>query len=143
MTERKVYKSKVDWWVYAVLAIMVVGCLVGPMIDGDNIAGIIVAASMAVMWTFCVTGMKYEINGNQLGIRNLYRWTWVPVEKICKVKKTRGGLATAAMSLDRVSISLSDRNVLKSSMPLIISPKDMDGFISELQRINPAIKYED
>ncbi len=38
MTERKVYKSKVDWWVYAVLAIMVVGCLVGPMIDGDNIA---------------------------------------------------------------------------------------------------------
>ena len=43
------------------------------------------------------------------------------------------------MSLDRVSIRFSDRKVLKSAMPIEISPKDRDGFIADLKKINPEI----
>lgn len=39
----------------------------------------------------------------------------------------------------RVSIKFTDRSVLKSSMPLEISPKDRDGFMAQLKEINPAI----
>lgn len=139
MESMKIYKSKVDWWVYAVCIGTVVICMVGPMFDGDYIAGIILSAVMLVIEVFCFTGVRYAIKGNMLGVRNLHHWTWIPIDKITEVKKTRGIIATAAMSLDRVSIRFSDRKVLKSAMPIEISPKDRDGFIADLKKINPEI----
>lgn len=62
-----------------------------------------------------------------------------PVSKIKEVKKTVGYLATAGMSSRRVSIRFVDRSVLKSYMPLEISPKDRDGFIARLKQLNPEI----
>lgn len=140
MEKRTVYKSKVDWWVYALLILVIAVCLVGPLYGGDNGVWIILPLlGVLAMMVFGMSGVKYEIRGNQLGVRNLYRWTWVPVDKIAEVRKTRGGLATAAMSADRVSIYLSDRNVLRSSMPIIISPENRDEFIADLKSINPDI----
>lgn len=132
-----VYKSKVDWWVYALLIIMIGSCLT---ILWDNyFTGIILAVSMGALWVFCFMGMKYEIKGDQLGVQNMYCWTWMPINKISEVKKTRSILAGPAASLDRVSIRFSDRSVLKSSMPIEISPKNRDCFIAQLKEINPEI----
>ena len=88
-----------------------------------------------------ITTVKYAIRGSELGVRNLaYKWEWLPIEKIESVKPVKSVLAGAALSFYRLSIKFSDRNVLKSSMPLEISPKDENEFIENLLFINPRIK---
>ncbi len=70
----------------------------------------------------------------------LFRPTRLPIDKIKSVKKTTGILSTAAMSTKRVSISFTDRSVLKSFAPVEISPKDRDGFMAQLKLVNPNIE---
>ncbi len=84
-------------------------------------------------------GCRYEIDGDELVIYQFFQPTRLPISKIKSVKKTTGYLATAAMSSRRVSISFTDRSVLKSYAPLEISPKDRDAFIARLKSINPDI----
>lgn len=86
-----------------------------------------------------MVGCWYEIDGNQLVVYQFFRPHRFPIDKISEVKKTTGILATAGMSVRRVSIKFADRSVMKSSMPLEISPKDRDKFISHLKETNPNI----
>ena len=134
------YKSRIDLWVYVLLVLSVGGCFILPAINGEPVIGIIIAGSMAAIWAVGLLGVKYEIRENKLGIRNLFKWIWIPIDKISEVKKTKGYLAGAASSFQRVSIRISDRKILNSSMPVEISPCDIDGFIDDLLRINPSIK---
>lgn len=141
--ETKVFTPKIDWWIYLVLIIMVCGCAFGLFYEGEFLGGYVLGAGMLILWLFAVTGVKYEIRDGQLGIRNFYRWTWIPVNKIATVEKLHGvfvqGAVSATLSLDRVRMTLSDKSVLKSSMPIDISPKDRDGFMAQLKEINPNI----
>lgn len=89
-----------------------------------------------------VAGCWYEIDGDQLVVYQFFSPNRFPIDKIAEVKKTTGILATAGMSCRRVSIKFADRSVLKSSMPLEISPKNRDGFIAKLKEINPDIKVK-
>ncbi len=82
----------------------------------------------------------YEIEGKNLVVYMLFRPTRLPIDKIKSVKKTTGILSTAAMSTKRVSISFTDRSVLKSFAPVEISPKDRDGFMAQLKLVNPNIE---
>ena len=84
--------------------------------------------------------VKYQICDGKLGIRNLfYKWEWFPIDKISEVKKSSGIFSAPALSTKRISIKFSDKKILKSLMPLEISPKDCDGFIAQLKEINPNI----
>lgn len=85
-------------------------------------------------------GCWYEIDGEELVIYQFFRPTRLPIPKIKDVKKTSGYLATAGMSHLRVSITFTDRSVLKSFAPIEISPKDRDGFMAQLKSINPNIE---
>lgn len=144
--ETKCYKSKIDWWIYLVLVIMVSGCVFGPYYEGDLSVGLILGTGMLLLWLIAVTGVKYEIRDGQLGIRNFYHWTWIPVSKIVTAEKLHGvfvqGSVSATLSLDRVRLTLADKSILKSSMPIDISPKDRDGFIAQLKEINPDIEVK-
>ena len=84
-------------------------------------------------------GCWYEIDGDELVIYQFFKPTRLPMSKIKDVKKTSGYLATAGMSHLRVSISFTDRSVLKSFAPIEISPKDRDRFMTQLKSINPNI----
>ena len=88
-----------------------------------------------------ILGCWYEIDGDTLIIYQFFMPQRIHISKIKEVKNTVGYLATAGMSAQRVSIKLSDRRVLKSSMPIEISPKNRDAFIAQLQSINPNITY--
>ncbi|MDE6574488.1 MAG: PH domain-containing protein [Muribaculaceae bacterium] len=66
----------------------------------------------------------------------------LPISKIKSMKKTCGILATAAMSTKRVSITFTDRSVMKSYAPLEISPKNRNGFMAQLKSINPNIEIK-
>ncbi|ROT07718.1 hypothetical protein EEL33_06685 [Muribaculaceae bacterium Isolate-037 (Harlan)] len=134
---RQIYKSRIDWWMWLVL-IFVAGVTIAIAIDST----LWVALPTCGVMIFCIllmVGCWYEIDGNQLVVYQFFRPHRFPIDKISEVKKTTGILATAGMSVRRVSIKFADRSVMKSSMPLEISPKDRDKFISHLKETNPNI----
>ena len=135
------YSSKIDWLIPAVVILTMSVAFIGPIIDGDIfVVGIIVGGLLGAMEIVMFASVKYQIRGNQLGIRNtLYHWDWFPIDKISSIKKTSGILSAPALSTKRVSITFGDRSILKSAMPLEISPVDRDGFIANLVKINPKI----
>lgn len=140
MNTKTVYRSKIDWWVWAVLVfwfamIFAVG------IGSPWWLTLIFCLLPSILIIVLILGCWYEIDGDTLVIYQFFMPHRIPISKIKDVKKTVGYLATAGMSAQRVSIRLSDRRVLKSSMPLEISPNDRDAFIAQLIRINPSISY--
>lgn len=134
------YRSKIDWWVWAIfvfwLAMVSAVCIGSPWW-----LSVVFGLPMAILLLILILGCRYEIDGDDLVIYQFFMPHRIPISKIKEVKKTVGYLATAGMSAQRVSIKLSDRRVLKSSMPIEISPKDRDAFIARLLSINPAISY--
>lgn len=136
--KKTIYRSRIDWWLLScvVLALTVVW-----------------AASVGMYWWFAMFygggvtlicavmlfGCWYVVSDDQLIVYQFFRPHGFPIGKIKDVRKSVGYSSTAGLSRRRVSISFTDRSVLKSSIPLQISPKDRDAFISRLQQINPEI----
>lgn len=137
-----VYKTRIDWWIPCVVILTVAVAFLGPIIDGEIIfAGIIVAALLGIFEIVMFASVKYQICDEKLGVRNFfYKWEWFPIKKISEIKKTSGIISAPALSTTRVSIKFSDKTILKSTMPLEISPKDRDDFIARLKAINPDIE---
>lgn len=137
----KIYNSKIGWIVPFVIVITVIACFIGPLIDGEAYwVGMLLAFILLVFEIIMFASVKYQIRDDMLGVRNfIYRWEWFPIDKISEAKKTHSILSGASLSFDRIAIRFSDRKILKSSMPLEISPKDPDGFLADLKAINPSI----
>ena len=136
---KTIYRSKIDWWVWLVT----VGFLAVIWLSAIGMSWwyvVFVCGSMTLLYAWLMLGCWYEIDGEYLVIYQFFRPTRLPISKIKAVKKTSGYLATAGMSHLRVSISFTDRSVLKSFAPIEISPKDRDGFMAQLQSINPNIE---
>ncbi|MCM1140642.1 MAG: PH domain-containing protein [Muribaculum sp.] len=142
--ETMFYNSKIDWWIPAVVVLTVAVAFIGPIIDGEIfVVGILIGTWLAIMEIVMLASVKYQICDGKLGVRNIfYKWEWFPIDKISEVKKSSGILSAPALSTKRISIKFSDKKILKSSMPLEISPKDRDGFIAQLKEINPNIIVE-
>lgn len=138
----KIYHSKVGWWVYALIPFVVFCCMVGPILTkSDYWLGFVLSVPFCLLIIYLIATTKYAIHGDEIGVRCGFRWSWFPISKIESVSKVNGILASPALSIHRIAIKFSDRKILKSSSPLEISPKDGDGFISDLLKINPNIKY--
>ena len=138
---RTVYKSRIDWWIWCVIAFVVI--LAGVMcVDTYWWLALIYGGGMAVICGVSFFGCWYEIQGETLVVYQFFRPNRFPIGKIKEVKKTIGYLATAGMSRQRVSIAFVDRSVMKSAMPLEISPKNRDRFMAHLKQINPAIEVK-
>ncbi|MCI9607516.1 MAG: PH domain-containing protein [Muribaculaceae bacterium] len=132
-----VYKSKIDWWVWVVFLFMA-GVTTAMALDSTWWVALSFGGTMLVC-ALLIAGCWYEIDGDQLVVYQFFKPNRFPIDKITEVKKTTGILATAGMSCHRVSIKFTDRSVMKSSMPLEISPKDRDGFMNQLKEVNPSI----
>lgn len=136
--DKTVYRSRIDWWMWCVI-IFVVAVIYVMCISTYWWLSLIYGGGITLLFVLLVFGCWYEIKGDQLIVYQFFRPHRFPIMKIREVKKTVGYLATAGMSRLRVSIRFVDRSVMKSSMPLEISPLDRDAFIAQLKRINPAI----
>ncbi|MDE7421112.1 MAG: PH domain-containing protein [Muribaculaceae bacterium] len=138
--EIKVFKSKVDWWVYAIIPFIILCCMAGPILtDSDYWFGIVLSIPFCILVYYVIVSTKYAVRGNEFGVKSLIGWQWFPIDKIESIKRTNSILASAALSTNRIAIKFSDRRILKSSAPLEISPKDERKFIADLLRINPDI----
>lgn len=134
-----IYKSKIDWWLWPVF-IIYLAIMWFSFSSNELWHSIIVVIGWAIVFVVLIFGCWYEISDDTLVIYRFFRPTKIPLDNIKDVKKTTGYLATAGMSSRRVTINLIDNNVLKTYLPVEISPKDRDGFIRQLIRINPDIK---
>ena len=133
------YRSKIDWWAWLCLLVVPVSMWFTAF-EMPWWYAVFICGGLTALCLIGLFGCWYEIDGKSLVVYMFFRPTLLPVDKIKSVKKTTGILSTAAMSTKRVSISFTDRSVLKSFAPLEISPKDRDGFMAQLKSINPNIK---
>jgi len=139
MDKKLVFRSKVDWWVWCVMLSLTATILA---------VAVSVSWIVTVLYTVLVLGLLgvgffgcwYEIDRGTLIVYNLCRPMRLPIGKIAEVRYCKGFVAGPAMSLTRLSIKFSDRSVLKSSMPIEISPLDRDGFVAALLAVNPSIR---
>lgn len=139
MENKVIYRSKIDWWLWFIIIMsysMLIPIGVGTYWWLTLIYGLLFTA----IYVVCILGCRYEIYDQYLIVYQFFKPHRFPIAKIKSVTYTVGYLATAGMSSRRVSIKFTDRSVMKSSMPIEISPKDRDGFCAQLKNINPEIE---
>lgn len=128
----KIYKSKVDWWLIAVIII----AFGYPIVDGILSKEYVLSAvfiALLVLFYFLAKSIQYKIDGE-----NLIIWrTKIPIQSIHKVYRTRMPLSSPALSLDRIGI------VYNKYDEIFISPKEREEFIRELLKVNPTIEVKD
>ena len=103
---------------------------------------------VSVAWTFFMkdslwAALAISVFTVTFVLVTLFRPSKFPIDKISEIKSTKSMLSAPATSFThRLAIKFSDRKILKSSMPVIISPDRQKEFIDQLLSINPNIKVE-
>lgn len=140
------YNSLCDWSTWLMVFFVMAGVLWPLMIDGDTIYRLIligIAVAFVILEVILYKGTYYCITDDSLVVYVFFKPTVLPIDKIESVLPTRSLLSAPATSLaHRLAIKFSDRKVLKSSMPLIISPVRQQAFIAQLVSINPNIRTQ-
>lgn len=131
------FPSKVDGWLAAALLAGVGVALIAVLMAGAILPWPIALSVLAVggvlpVWLLVSTG--YTLIDDQLVVKaGPFRWR-VPIREIKSVTPTRSALSNPALSLDRLRIEYGD------SRSIMVSPRDREGFLQELQarRTHPA-----
>ncbi|MDE7346121.1 MAG: PH domain-containing protein [Muribaculaceae bacterium] len=138
------YASRWDASTWLLLLLMVLVCIWPVFLDGDWVGPLIVAVGLVASFVGLFLGTYYRIDGDKLVVYQFFTPTALPIDKISEIRPTKTILASPATSLThRIAIKFSDRKVLKSSAPLVISPVRKREFIAQLTNINPDIKVEE
>lgn len=135
------YNSIWDGSTWFMLGLVAVCCVVPCFLD-DGIWPIIIYIVMLAFVLVTFLSIYYRIDGNKLVVYSFFISTAYPIDKIKEIKPTKSVLSSPATSLThRLAITFTDRKILKSSIPLIISPVHQEKFIRHLLSINPEIKH--
>lgn len=135
------YNSKWDGSTWFILGLVAVCCAVPYFLD-DGIWPTIICLVMLAFVLVTFLSIYYRIDGDTLVVYSFFFPTAYPIDKIKEIKPTKSVLSSPATSLShRLAITFTDRNILKSSIPLIISPMRQEEFIRHLLSINPEIKH--
>lgn len=143
---RLVFKPKVPLWMWAI-GIAILPLLVYFIITlSGTFVSVLVAVAWIIFFAATVTGVRYEVRGDRLGVRRFYHWTWIPVSEIKLIQHALiigvQGPNSAMLSPRGLRVYLVQPNSTKSSMPVDISPADPEALIACLKQINPAIEVE-
>ena len=127
-----VYKSKVDWWLGAILGVaMIASALAGLKALSANTPNAIWAAALIggvglVLPLVSLLSTRYVIQDQQLVVRSgLFKWR-IPINEISGITPTSDPIASPALSLDRLRITYGQ------AKSLLISPRDKDGFLAQI-----------
>ena len=130
------YRSKVDLWIPIVLLVAFAIPLVMVWQRQEPIARLAIYEGAAlVVCLALIYSIRYVVDGRKL---NVYigplRMGSYAVADITRIAPSHSILSAPAASLDRLRIHLSGR-----PMPVLVSPKEKQAFISHLRTINPEI----
>ena len=135
------YNSRWDGSTWFILGIVAACCIVPCFMDNGIWPTIICLVMLAFILLIFIS-IYYRIDGDKLVVYQFFIPTAFPIDKIKEVKPTKSVLSALATSLThRLAITFTDRKVLKSSMPIIISPVRQEEFIRQLLSVNPKIKH--
>lgn len=128
------FHSKVDGWLLVAVLASAAGCLAAgaaamltaPPGTASLIALLLLLVSAFPVWILGAT--YYVLTAEELLVRSgPFRWR-IPVREIRAITPTRNPLSSPALSLDRLRIEYG------SSKWIMISPRDREGFLRELDR---------
>ena len=135
------YNSRWDGATWLILG-LVAACCVVPCFFDDGVWPTIICLAMLAFVLVTFLGIYYRIDGDKLVVYSFFVPTAYPIDKIKEIKPTKSVLSAPATSLShRLAITFTDRKILKSSLPLIISPVCQEEFIGQLLSINPEINH--
>ncbi|MCM2311095.1 MAG: PH domain-containing protein [Steroidobacteraceae bacterium] len=128
-----VHRSKIDAWLVAVLAISSVASLFGAAVvlaEGSTASwalGAFIAGIGVFLPIWLLLSTRYTLERDQLLVESgPFRWR-VPIAEISGVTPTSNPLSSPALSLDRLRIDYG------RGASLMISPRDKDKFLSDLE----------
>lgn len=137
---RTVYHSRVDRWIWPVGAVVLSLLIVNAVYSPWHLAMIQTVGVLS--WPIVmIFGVKYAIEGDELLVYQYFRCRRLPVAEIREVTYSRGYTNCVGLSRFRLTIDFrNNHDVLKSCLPLAISPVDRDAFVEQLLTINPDIE---
>ncbi len=127
-----VYRSKIDVWLMAVLAMAIAGSLLAALtvLSVRSPTAWAIAALTAIvgaglpLWLLLAT--HYTLERGQLVVRS-GPFTWrIPVADITSITPTSNPLSSPALSLDRLRIEYGQ------GRSLMISPRDKEQFVRDI-----------
>lgn len=134
------YNSQWDGSTWFILGLVAVCCAI-PYFMNDGIWPTVICLSTLAFVLVTFLSIYYKIDGNNLVVYTFFVPTAYPIDKIKEVKPTKSVLSAPATSLNhRMAITFTERKILKSTIPLIISPVHQEDFIRQLLTINPNIQ---
>lgn len=135
------YNSRWDGSTWLILGLVAVFCFVPSFMD-EGIWPVVIYLALLAFVLVTLLSIYYRIDGDKLVVYTFFIPTAYPIDKIKEIKPTKSVLSAPATSLThRMAITFTDRKILKSSIPLIISPVRQKEFIRQLCSINPEIKH--
>lgn len=134
------YNSRWDGSTWSIIGLVAANCILHYFLN-DGMWPTIISLVMLAAVLLVLIGIYYRIDGDKLVVYTFFVPVAYPIDKIKEIKPTRSFLSSPATSLThRLAITFTDRKILKSSIPLIISPARQEEFIRELLAINSGIK---
>ncbi|MDH3532836.1 MAG: PH domain-containing protein, partial [Gammaproteobacteria bacterium] len=129
----KRFNSKIDRWIFVVLALAIVGnfvAIIGVALDSEDpfvTTGVILACLLATaLVVSLLIGTHYTVDHGQLRIASgPFRWK-LQIDQITSVEPTRNPLSSPALSLDRLRIRYGE------GRQILVSPADQRGFLRAL-----------
>lgn len=131
---KQVFRSRIDWWIAAILIAIVLTPLFAMPMKGANFI-LEAVISLLVLSTFHTV---YVIKEGKLRVWvGFIRLANKDIQQVQSVLRTSSILSAPALSLDRLLITFANGD------RLVISPKDRDGFIAALRAVNEHIATDD
>lgn len=133
------FKPRIDYSTWLIVGFVVI-CCGWPIILDASPTMILILLGCMLLCLLPFVSIWYEVDGDDLVVYAFWRPSRYPISQIKRIDRTTSILSAPATSLTgRLAIYFTDRKVLKSSMPLLISPANQQRFIATLLSINPAI----
>ena len=134
------YRSRVDWWIGALLIaiaglvpIFLVGALLGSgLAPTARVTMLASAGFLASMLTGLVWPVRYRFAPNELVVRSGLLRQRIRYADITSVEPTRAAWSSPALSLDR-------QRIRYRGTWLMVSPADRDSFLAELRQRAPQL----
>lgn len=135
------YRSRVGIWIWCIglfgLAAMIAVEIANPR------STFIIPTTYFIMFCIFVFGCRYAIDGDTLIVYQYFCPKRYPISKIKSIEIIdKGWITGPALSRKRVGITFTDRNILRSALPLEISPADRDNFIARIKSLNPSVSIK-
>ncbi len=135
-----VFASAWDSFTWILLSVLGACCFI-PLFLDDGYWPVVVSVLCLAVIVMLLKSIRYEIDGDRLIIYQFFVPKSYPIDKIASIESTTSALSAPAASLShRLAIKFTDRKIMGSFMPLIISPMRQKEFIAVILRVNPQIK---